>query len=121
MAADSSRRNRSHSDRSEASGAAIGSLGSRRKGGTGDRARGLAWDKLPPPTAPWVASLMEPLRVQEVCACGGQRGEGKGAGSLPGERVYTGTLIPRVFKGRESRGDVRGGSNRTLISFMLMR
>ena len=62
MAADSSRRNRSHSDRSEASGAAIGSLGSRRKGGL-ETGQGVSPGELPLPTAPLVASLMVSLNV----------------------------------------------------------
>ncbi|CAK6434900.1 unnamed protein product [Pipistrellus nathusii] len=36
------------------------------KGGLGHRFRGLAWDKLPLPAAPLVASLVETLRVQET-------------------------------------------------------
>ena len=44
-------------------GAAVSSLESQRKGNLGNRFRGLAWDELPLPIAPLVASLERSLRV----------------------------------------------------------
>ena len=43
--------------------AAVSSLGSQRKGGLGNRVRGLAQDKLPLPIAPLVASLLRAFTV----------------------------------------------------------
>ena len=46
-------------------GAAANSLESQRKAGLGGRFRGLAWNDLPLPDAPLVASLTGTLRVRE--------------------------------------------------------
>ena len=58
-------------------------LESVRKGGLGDRFRGLAWDELFLPIAPLVASLRGTLRVQEMHACGRKTGRAR-RGGAPG-------------------------------------
>ena len=59
------------------SGAGLGSPESQRKGGLGDRFRGLAQDELPLLTAPLVASLVETLSLGDALWRGKKRGKGK--------------------------------------------
>ena len=80
-------------------GSCFGLVRSQRKGDLGDRVRGLDWDKLLLPIAPWLQASWGHL---ETCmSVGGKVGEGKGMGQAR-------TFNLRGFKGWEFRGGLRG-------------
>ena len=75
------------------SGAGLGSPESQRKGGLGDRFRGLAQDELPLLTAPLVASLVETLSLGDAL----WRGKNS-VDVLLGGRAYSMSLALVFFK-----------------------
>ena len=64
-------------------GASVNSMESQRKEGLRDRFRGLTWDELLLPIAPWLQASWGPLEFRRCMPVGNEEEKGKGLGVLP--------------------------------------